>query len=666
MQQKILQFLILFFFLFSFVFADDQVRNGLLELSDIDRVHPLTGDWKFYSGKIQEAYKKDFDDTSWGLFPLPAIWLFRNVPNTRNGWYRLHIKISSDFKGESLGFITPNIQEAHRAYFNGVLIGKSGAIDKNGNIKKRNSKSDLYFIPSDLVFYDRDNILAIEVANYRGGFGGIYNIPYLGKWELTKKKFYRNLIWISGICFLLCIFGIYHIILFLGQPKEKSFLYYSLLSFSFAFFTLVNYKINLWLIDSFFVQYILFTLSLGLIGILLYLLAKSLFDEVLYKYERIIVIVYFFFLLIHLSCILNEDWLVFRNLHLVRINIILTTLFAIRAFIIILRSVFLKKSSAKIVIFGYFIASPFLVIDIMRILSSSKVYPWFISEGSILIMITYSYAIAVKNAKTHEKLIKMQKGYKESLRKQVIRKTKELADANESLIQVNELKNRIFTIISHDLRSPLNTLNEIIFLFLKKYYSKEKLKKYLDDISLNLKRNKFLLGNLLNWSYTELEENRNLPQEIVDVQRILQELIEFLQTAANKKSILLKAENLTNTNVLVNENALRVVFGNIISNAIKFTNLSGVITIRISKASDYAVVSISDNGIGISPERLRLILSRHELASLPGTNKELGTGIGLKICMDFIEKLNGKLEIESIFEKGSTFRIFLPLPKDNQ
>ena len=82
----------------------------------------------------------------------------------------------------------------------------------------------------------------------------------------------------------------------------------------------------------------------------------------------------------------------------------------------------------------------------------------------------------------------MQQGYKESLRKQVIRKTKELADANESLIQVNELKNRIFTIISHDLRSPLNTLNEIIFLFLKKYYSKEKLKKYLDDISLNLKR----------------------------------------------------------------------------------------------------------------------------------------------------------------------------------
>ena len=135
------------------------------------------------------------------------------------------------------------------------------------------------------------------------------------------------------------------------------------------------------------------------------------------------------------------------------------------------------------------------------------------------------------------------------------------------------------------------------------------MKKYLDDISLNLKRNKFLLGNLLNWSYTELEENRNLPQEIVDVQRILQELIEFLQTAANKKSILLKAENLTNTNVLANENALRVVFGNIISNAIKFTNLSGVITIRISKASDYAVVSISDNGIGISPERLRLILS---------------------------------------------------------
>ncbi|MBK8397668.1 MAG: hypothetical protein IPL26_20840 [Leptospiraceae bacterium] len=664
MRQYSIIFLIVFLFSFLALKADDNLINGYIEVSDIDHVYLLTGDWKFYSGKNPNAYKREFDDSKWELFPLPSIWLYKNVSNIKNGWYRLHIRISNDLKGETLGLITPNIQEAHRAYFNGVLIGKSGEIDKNGNIRKESAKSDLYSISPDLVLYDKDNILAFEVANYRGGFGGIYNIPYFGSWELIKKKFYKNLMWISSLCFLLFILGFYHLILFWGQRKEKIFFYYSALSFSFSFFILVNYKINLWLMDSFVWEYILFTLSTGLIGVLLYLLALTLFDEPINKVEKILIRMYFFFILIHISCIFHRDWLVFRNLYLMRINILFTTLFAIRAFIIILKSVFAKKQSARITLFGYFIASPFLVIDLLRIFSLIKVYSWFISEGSVIIMITYAYAIALKNAKTHEKLIQLQTSYKEELQNQVIQKTSDLSKANEALAEVNELKNRIFSIISHDLRSPLDTLNEIIFLFQNKRYTKEKFKKYLDDISVNLKRNRFFLGNLLNWSYAQLEEQKNLPQENLEVRRILEEILEFLQPNTNKKLIQLRRKNFAKNFVLGNENALRIVFGNILSNAIKFTNPYGIIYISMASSQDYCVVSIADNGIGIEPERMKLILSRKELVSEPGTNNELGTGIGLKICLEFLYKLNGKLEIDSVVNRGSTFRIYLPKSKE--
>ncbi|MBP9886608.1 MAG: hypothetical protein KBF93_09955 [Leptospiraceae bacterium] len=659
MKFKIFLILSLFVNSFSFVRAEDQVKQGYIEILYSDKVYNLTGNWKFKSGKIKDAYKREYDDSSWDLFPVPSIWLFKNVSNIRNGWYRAHINISSDLKGLPLGYITSNIQEAHRVYFNGVIIGSSGEIDKNGNLKKRNSKSDLYSIHPDLILYDKENILAIEVANYKGGFGGIYNIPYLGEWELVKKKFYRDLMWISSICFLLFLLGIYHFILFLGQKKEKSFLYYSIVSFSFGFFIAINYKINLWLIDSFTIQYILFTLTLGLIGVSLYFLVKSLFDEPIKLYLKYFFRVYFVFVFFQVISVFHADWLALRNFYLLRINLSITLYFFFLTFAIILKSVYLKKPSAKLILLGYIIASPFFMIDVLMTQNIIKISPWFISEGSIVLMLVYAYGIAVKNARTYEKLIRMQKGYKEELKKQVVQKTKEIALANEALTKANELKNRIFSIISHDLRSPLDTLNEIIFLFQKKRYTKENFQKHLEEISLTLKRNRFLLGNLLNWSYARLEEKENFTYQDIDVKIILQEIVEFFLPSANKKGIVINFSSFQISYVRGNENILRAVFMNLISNAIKFTNVSGEIKIDMYTWDKFIVVSISDNGMGMTSDRVNLILSNEEVTSDPGTQREIGTGIGLKLCFDFMKKLNGKIEVESSLGKGSEFKVFI-------
>lgn len=660
MIRKLFVFYFLFFNFYTLLFAQERVRDGFIEISDPYTVYNLTGDWKFFSGKSKDAYKQEFNDSSWGVFPVPAIWLFKNVPNLRNGWYRIHVNISSEFKNESLGFIASNIQEAHRVYFNGKFIGASGEIDKNGNLKKESSKSDLYLIHSDWVLYDQENIIAIEVANYRGGFGGFYNIPSLGVWELIKKKYYRDLMWISSICFLLFLLGIYHFILFLGQKNERSFFYYSLVNFSFGFFILINYKINLWLIDNFTIQYILFTFSLGLIGVSLYLLVKSLFDEPIGVFVKNFFRVYFIFVCFQAISVFNEDWLALRNLYLLRINILITLYFFFLTFAIILKSVYLRKQSAKIILLGYIIACPFFVIDVLIVQGLIKTYPWYLTEGSIVLMLTYAYGIAVKNAKTYEKLIRLQKGYKEDLQKQVIQKTKELADANSALLKTSELKNRIFSVISHDLRSPLDTLNELIFLFQKKRYTKDKFEKHLADISLNFKRNRFLLANLLHWSHAQLEEKETFSFQDVEVVSILQEMCIFFEPSAKRKEIKIKFTSLDRLFVRANENILRSIFMNLISNAIKFTCVSGEINIRINLVEAFVVIEVADNGVGMTQERINLILSKNQIASLPGTNHEIGTGIGLKLCIDFIQKLNGRFEIESVLGQGSTFRIFIP------
>lgn len=234
-----------------------------------------------------------------------------------------------------------------------------------------------------------------------------------------------------------------------------------------------------------------------------------------------------------------------------------------------------------------------------------------------------------------------------------------LMQQTEELLSTNELKNKLFSIVSHDLRNPILSLNEIVNLFNEGVISDEEIKSYMPLISKNIKNTSALLENLLHWSRSQLKGERIQKNNFnLRIAALLQTSI--LEPLANEKKI--KIENSIDENIIVNadRDMIELVFRNLISNAIKYCYESGTISISSSIEDKHAKVCIRDTGIGIAEENLQKLFGLNNFTT-PGTNKELGTGLGLLLCREFVTKNGGKIWVESKLNEGSKFCFTLPL-----
>ena len=241
------------------------------------------------------------------------------------------------------------------------------------------------------------------------------------------------------------------------------------------------------------------------------------------------------------------------------------------------------------------------------------------------------------------------------------RTTEELRSQAEQLQALNSLKNRLFSIIAHDLRSPLASLISILDLAGSETYSEARFKAILATLSRDVGQTTDLLDNLLRWSKSQLEGERITPS-IFDLRDVIETKIQLFQGRAAEKQVLLLADIAPGTMVFADRSMLELVVRNLVSNALKFCRPHDSVQITSRLSADHVEVRVRDTGVGMD-EATRSGLFGLEVNSRPGTDNEQGTGLGLKLCRDFLEKNGGTIRAESVQDRGSIFYFTLPRPR---
>jgi len=234
--------------------------------------------------------------------------------------------------------------------------------------------------------------------------------------------------------------------------------------------------------------------------------------------------------------------------------------------------------------------------------------------------------------------------------------------ANKKLEEINKTKDKFFSIIAHDLKSPFNSMLGFSNLLNDSFdeFSKSEQKEYIGIIHKNIQNTYKLLENLLVWSRTQKGSITYSPDK-ENLSLLSSEIIQVTKLSAENKSIELKNEIDSGIYINADKNMVSTILRNLINNAIKFTPKNGEIVIKAQKSKDdFVKVSIQDNGIGISTEIKSQLFDISKNTSTKGTENETGTGLGLLICKEFVEKHGGKIWIDSKIDVGSTFNFTIP------
>jgi PAS domain S-box-containing protein len=240
-----------------------------------------------------------------------------------------------------------------------------------------------------------------------------------------------------------------------------------------------------------------------------------------------------------------------------------------------------------------------------------------------------------------------------------------LKKANSQLEELNITKNKFFSIIAHDLKNPFQAIfgfSELLMRNFEDFEEKQRLE-LLGMIKTSSESAYNLLENLLQWARTQTERINYTPADI-NLQELIEQNVTLTQANAEKKSIAIQSKTECTGTAWADFNMVNLIIRNLINNAIKFTESSGLITISCNDISEENVlIAIKDTGIGISEENIKKLFRIDEYFSTSGTAGENGTGLGLIICKEFIEKNYGKLIVESELGSGTTFSFTLPRSK---
>ncbi len=236
-----------------------------------------------------------------------------------------------------------------------------------------------------------------------------------------------------------------------------------------------------------------------------------------------------------------------------------------------------------------------------------------------------------------------------------------LADNYVKIKQLNESRNKIFSIIGHDLKGPVGNMKSFLDMILSQQIdlSYDDLIGYLGLLEKQSTATYNILVNLLSWANSQLNNTVFSPVN-QKINLAVENNIILLESTASKKNISINNNISDDVIAMFDLNLISTVIRNLIANAIKFTSENGTITINVEQNESQTIVSIIDNGIGVCPERLETIFEDTYFETTLGTNNEKGSGLGLKLCKYIIEQHNGKIWVESESEKGSSFIFSIP------
>ncbi|MDD4745873.1 MAG: HAMP domain-containing sensor histidine kinase [Salinivirgaceae bacterium] len=298
-----------------------------------------------------------------------------------------------------------------------------------------------------------------------------------------------------------------------------------------------------------------------------------------------------------------------------------------------------ENENNRILLIGIFLISLLLIITL-----------WLFISG-----IKKNQQLSIKNFEIQEKNEELN-----TMNSELHMINKQLIESEEKLMKEINAQDKLLSIVAHDLKSPLVALKSILGLY---RMSKTKFTPENMEIAINRVENELgsvleLLNNLLSWALNH-RGNMHINLNTSNVSEIIENTIALFGEQSSIKNITLNKSIIPNLQWTVDSNMLQFIVRNFITNAIKFTPDNGRITISTTAENNILFISVKDTGIGLNPEQLKNLSRFTEITPAKGTRGERGSGIGLILCNEFAQKLNGKLNIVSQPGKGSTFSLLL-------
>jgi two-component system, sensor histidine kinase and response regulator len=227
------------------------------------------------------------------------------------------------------------------------------------------------------------------------------------------------------------------------------------------------------------------------------------------------------------------------------------------------------------------------------------------------------------------------------------------------LAEANTLTNKLFSVISHDLKTPMYALRNFFHNAKEHKLPAREIRNMLPDVIHDLNYTTGLMDNLLHWAKSQMQSQGGARPQELDINSLVEEVLQLLRIQADAKRVRVERKISLPVYAYADKDMINLVVRNLVSNAIKFTPMGGCITVGTGEHDGFSEVFVRDTGRGISREEMRKI-NENSFYSTRGTSSEAGTGLGLMLCKEFLERNQGRLMIESEPGQGSTFSFTLP------
>jgi signal transduction histidine kinase len=321
--------------------------------------------------------------------------------------------------------------------------------------------------------------------------------------------------------------------------------------------------------------------------------------------------------------------------------------------LVLFKAVANKRQEAFITVMAMGFAAPMIVIEILGNSGFISQSLPFLLELSLLVFLLFqAFILAKRNAKAYY----ISELTKADLEKVISSKTFELTESNK-------LKNTLLSIMSHDVKSPLNSIKGFLTLINSDYLKPEEVKPVTLQLEEQVHHTSMLLENILHWSASH---NRTITihKSKVHVRPLVDECFSLFTFQARNKKIQLFNNIAGGFYVVADENIIKLVLRNLISNALKFSHEGGHIKANFHQTGANSFIVIEDNGIGIDKEKLSSLFDIDKNVSSIGTRQEVGTGLGLSLCKKFLQAMGSEIIVQSTPRSGSKF--FIQIPNSRQ
>jgi signal transduction histidine kinase len=236
----------------------------------------------------------------------------------------------------------------------------------------------------------------------------------------------------------------------------------------------------------------------------------------------------------------------------------------------------------------------------------------------------------------------------------------EMQTQAEKLQQLNQLQTKLFSVISHDLRGPVSNLQSLLDLLTKKLLTPEEFVTVSDKLKTNLNVTQRTLENLLSWALSQMDGIKTEKKKI-DIDSCVDEACRLMDEVASRKAVVITKQLQRGLFVEADPDQLQLVLRNLIHNGIKFSKVGDELKIETYRSNGHCIVSVKDSGIGMTQEEIETITDSRKHFTKRGTQQEKGTGLGLLLCKEFIERNDGTMTIASTTDVGTEVTFTLKL-----